>query len=528
MNTLIKRFGLIVFVFLLFIPNQIKAKPDILELHRIWTKYLDQDLTTLKLADLDQDGTNEILLGFWDGDSGHIEVFRGSDGLLIKTGEKIHTRGIIDMDVGDIDGDQDLEVVLVGESPIYWTYWYGSQVCVLDVQQLSLQWQGVIEYQLVECVEATDLDKDDTAEVFVGSYFWTEDSAFSGNKRSYEKYYEGTLYNLDGSIKKLITEDKSAGWRSFLTDDIDNDSYNEIVCGTGFAKWLEFWLGPKYHWRNVYLWVIDDDGSRYRLSTLFSSYESFYDDFNPPHVKSMAIGNCDSDENKEIVSYVHTGREYLYNHLFDFYYPGPPEYILTVTDASTGTVEQSKSSVQGITALTLFDIDAQPPDEILIAHSNGVIEAINGITFDTVAISDPLPPISFFAFGDVSGDAMLEICISDGDSLFLYSFNPTDVGEENQENLASEFTLNQNYPNPFNAQTTIKYYLLQSSNVELAIYNIKGQKVKTLVNGFQSVGFQSVTWDGTNRNGAKVASGIYFYRIRTDYSQETRKMVLIK
>ena len=528
MSSLIKRFCWVMFVFILFNPNQTKAQPDILQLHRIWAKDLDQDITALKLADLNENGINEIFVSLWDGDSGHVEVFSGPDGFLFKTGENIRTRGIIDLDVGDIDGDQDLEVVVVGDSPIYWAYWRGSQICVFDADQLSLQWQGVIENQLVECVEASDIDKDDTAEVFIGSYYWIEDTAFTGPKVAYEKYYEGTLYNFNGAKKSLFTKDKSAGWRRFMTDDIDNDSYSEIVCGTGFAKTLEFWLGPIYYWRDVYLWVIEEDGSRNRLSTLYSSYNSFYDDFNPPHVKSIAIGNCDLDNNKEIVSYVYTGRNYLYNYLWDFYYPGPPEYILTVTDASTGIVEHSISSVQGITALMLFDIDAQPPDEILIAHSNGVIEAISGITFDTVAISYPLSQISFFAFGDVNGDALPEVCISDGDSLFVYSTPATAVGEENQENLAFKFILNQNYPNPFNAQTTIRYYLPHSSNIELCIYNIMGQKVKTLVNGSQTIGFQSVTWDGTDKNDSEVASGVYFYRVKTDCSEQIRKMVLLK
>lgn len=224
------------FVFILFNSNQIKAQPDILQLHRLWSKDLDQDVTVIKLADINRDGTNEILLGLWDGDSGHIEVLSGSDGFLTKTGENIHTRGIIDLDVGDIDGDQDLEVVVVGDSPIYWTYWHGSQIFVFDAHQLSLQWQGVIEYQMVECVEANDIDKDDTAEVFIGSYYWTKDTAFTGPKVAYEKYYKGTLYNFDGAKKGLLTKDRSAGWRRFLADDIDSDSYTEVVCGTGLLK----------------------------------------------------------------------------------------------------------------------------------------------------------------------------------------------------------------------------------------------------------------------------------------------------
>ena len=261
MYNLFKRYWLTLFILLLFTPNQTKAQPDILKLHRIWAIDLNQDVTVLKLADIDEDETSEILLGFWDGDSGHIGIYRGTDGLLIKTGENVRTRGIIDLDVGDIDGDQDLEVVIVGDSPIYWTYWHGSQIFVFDANQLSLRWQGVIEYQLVECVEANDIDNDDTAEVFFGSYYWTEDSTFAGYKRGYERNYKGTLYDFNGNKKSLHTEDKSVGWRKFLVDDIDNDSYTEVICGTGFAKWLEFWLGPTYYWRNVYLWVIQEDGS---------------------------------------------------------------------------------------------------------------------------------------------------------------------------------------------------------------------------------------------------------------------------
>jgi len=485
-------------------------------------------VTALRLADLDGDGANEIFVGLWDGDSGYIEVFSGSNGTLIDRSEKIRTPGIIDVDVGDIDGDGDLEVVLVADAPPLWANWYGSWVTVLGARELSLEWERVIGFQILRSVEANDIDKDDTAEVFIGSYDWSYDTAFAGPKRAYMKEYEGALYHLDGMERTLHTEDLSAGYRKFLADDVDHDSYDEIVCGSGFAKKLEFTGGWKYCSREVWLQVIDQDGSRHHLSTLYTSFDAFFDEFDPPHVKSMAIGDCDSDDNKEIVSYLYAGRDLFYDAYWDAYYAGPPEYILTITDASSGLVQKSVYYPGGVAALAVLDIDGQPGDEILIAHSNGVIQALNGTTFDTVAISDPLPQISFFAFGDLTGDAMPEICISDGDSLFVYSTPVTAVEEEKEEVTASEVVLPQNYPNPFNAQTTIKYYLFKGSRVELSIYNVKGQKVKTLVDGFQTIGFQSVTWDGTDKNGAAVASGIYFYRVKTDYSEETKKMVLMK
>lgn len=511
-----------------FTSSQLIAQPAALDLHRIWAVDLDWDVTTLRLADLDGDGTNEIFVGLWDGDSGYIEVFDGLNGILSKRSEKIRTPGITDVDVGDIDGDGDLEVILVAEVPPLWVNWYGSWVYVLGARQLDLEWQKIIGFQILRSVEAADIDKDDTAEVVIGSYAWSYDTAFAGPKRAYTKQYDGALYYLDGMENTLYTEDLSVSWRKFLIGDIDHDSYDEIVCGNGFTKSVIFTGGWSYYSREVWLQVIDQDGSRYHLATLFATNHPFLDEFDPPHVKSMAIGNCDSDDNKEIVSYIYAGRDYFYDDFWYQYYAGPPRYILSITDAVSGIVQDSTSSVRAAVALTLIDVDAQPPDEILIAHSDGIIEAINAATFDTVAISDALPPISFLVFGDVTGDAMPEICISDGDSLFVYSSPVTAVAEAKEEVVASEAVLRQNYPNPFNLQTTIKYYLFKGSRVELSIYNIKGQKVKTLVDGFQTIGFQSITWDGTDKNGEAVASGIYFYRVKTDFSEESRKMVLMK
>ncbi len=89
-------------------------------------------------------------------------------------------------------------------------------------------------------------------------------------------------------------------------------------------------------------------------------------------------------------------------------------------------------------------------------------------------------------------------------------------------------TLFQNYPNPFNPETTIEYNLNENSNVLIEIYNIKGQKVKTLINDFQEAGYYSVIWNGKDSNGKPVASGLYFYSMQTDNYSEVRKMILLK
>ncbi len=88
--------------------------------------------------------------------------------------------------------------------------------------------------------------------------------------------------------------------------------------------------------------------------------------------------------------------------------------------------------------------------------------------------------------------------------------------------------LNQNYPNPFNPSTSIRYSLQHTSQVDVTVYNMLGQVVKTLENGVQAPGVYETTWDGTDAGGRAVASGLYLYRIATDRFTETRKMMLLK
>jgi len=108
---------------------------------------------------------------------------------------------------------------------------------------------------------------------------------------------------------------------------------------------------------------------------------------------------------------------------------------------------------------------------------------------------------------------------------------PKTTGVEEEEESAitpKDFKLYQSYPNPFNNQTVIKYNLRKSCQVTLSIFNILGQKVKTLVNEDQEAGPKIVNWDGKNEKGEGVASGIYFYQLKAGEVTQTRRMVLLK
>jgi hypothetical protein len=95
--------------------------------------------------------------------------------------------------------------------------------------------------------------------------------------------------------------------------------------------------------------------------------------------------------------------------------------------------------------------------------------------------------------------------------------------------LPIETKLGANYPNPFNPQTIISFSVAQTSSfVTLDVYNLKGQKIRYLVKEMKDPGYYQVVWDGTDNTKKPVASGLYFYRMKTQDYQNMKKMILLK
>jgi hypothetical protein len=105
--------------------------------------------------------------------------------------------------------------------------------------------------------------------------------------------------------------------------------------------------------------------------------------------------------------------------------------------------------------------------------------------------------------------------------IFLYYSKPTSV--ESEKNISYGFNLLQNYPNPFNPNTVISYSIPEPALVTINIYNPLGEKIKTLVNKEQSAGKYQI-----NFNGSNLPSGMYFYQIKTDKFEQTKKMLLLR
>ena len=100
--------------------------------------------------------------------------------------------------------------------------------------------------------------------------------------------------------------------------------------------------------------------------------------------------------------------------------------------------------------------------------------------------------------------------------------------EQHTAAVPRTFTLEQNYPNPFNSGTVIRFTLPASEETELAIYNLMGQKVVTLVKGAWESGVYNVRWDSRDERGHTLASGVYLYQLRVGVRGKTRKLLLLR
>ena len=139
------------------------------------------------------------------------------------------------------------------------------------------------------------------------------------------------------------------------------------------------------------------------------------------------------------------------------------------------------------------------------------------------------------ALGDINNDGKREYAIlkwirlsSEFLKILVYQINVNGVEGNNEGLIMNKLSLFQNQPNPFKNRTTISYKLPKPVNANLSIYNITGQRVKTLVNGIKPAGEYNVFWDGRNDNGELSPNGVYFYTLKANNYLTTKKAILLK
>lgn len=201
--------------------------------------------------------------------------------------------------------------------------------------------------------------------------------------------------------------------------------------------------------------------------------------------------------------------------------------LLDVTDGSTG---KSAANVdlgqQLIPSIPSADFSVQVPG--LVPGNNYNIEFFADLNGNKAYDAPPTDHAWRIATVPTPGDTAISFAHSVTDLVDIQWDIVSDVAEADATGIVTDYELAQNYPNPFNPRTTIDFSIPANSHVTLAIFNILGQRVKTLVESVLSSGRHQVQWDGTADSGAQVAGGIYFYRMQTAQMVKTRKLVYIK
>ncbi len=243
-------------------------------------------------------------------------------------------------------------------------------------------------------------------------------------------------------------------------------------------------------------------------------------------------------------------------------------YKITAVDRAIPYNESDESELLGLNPLSIFDIEAPatsyPTDGQRIPNDEAVLKIANSdlpylretVTYEFVLAEESDFYNQIASILDLKeGDPLTEWdpgLILEHDRTYYWKARAYDgffhspwtsamsfiadstasTGVSNELpggiKIPEEFELYQNYPNPFNPETNIKFALPKPGKVVIRIYNVLGQQVTTLLNGYMMPGYHRIRWNATNSRGIKVSGGLYIYRIIFDGRSVSKKMVLIK
>ncbi len=253
------------------------------------------------------------------------------------------------------------------------------------------------------------------------------------------------------------------------------------------------------------------------------NYPYFYCTEGNAGVKIINVSNPAAPE---IVTTINTdGTAYDVDYKDNYLYVADGRYHLRVYDVQNPAAPVLTTSVE-LKTCTVERICIVGKWAFLCCSFNGVY------IFD---LSDPVNPVEagHIAFRDCEiTDAFFHngyLYFTDRYAgVFKYSSDQFTTISQNSLPVPSVTRLYSNYPNPFNAVSCIEYELAKPGLVKLEIFNINGQKIKTLVHHRQDSGFYRLNWDATNDAGIPVATGLYLYRLETGHSAQIKRMMLLK
>ena len=453
----------------------------------------------------------------------------------------------------DLDGDKD---IVVGHNYNSQTEWSGVSILENDGYGEFTLIDSIFLYSWQTNIYAKIINNDEYPDI-IGRHFEDDNqyiAILENNQGIYIPYYYPMEYGIS----------------DFVTGDIDNDNYIDIVVASHHGQ---FWG------------VLYNNGSGQ-----FSAPEYHNVDYHP---SGIACGDLNNDGRDDIVvcglklevylSYPNSFQYILVDDLFymcnvkiadidndgdndiiaaDWGIPGTPKRILIYSNDGNCNFELSYSKWIDEAMAEIFVSDLNNdnyPDVIYnvsysypnseyekthtyILYNNGdntFADPINYLTYS--GICEYTTSLKSFAT-DVDGNGLKDIITANysynGDNNINILFqddvnnfvNEPQVGIDDEECIiiSNNFKLS-NYPNPFNPKTKIKFSIREQGFVELNIYDIKGQLVCNLIDKkVMNRGIHSVTWDGKNNTGKEVNSNVYLYRLRVGNKSVTKKTLLVR
>jgi hypothetical protein len=295
---------------------------------------------------------------------------------------------------------------------------------------------------------------------------------------------------------------------------------SKIFVSSPWINWLPAWVTPGY----VQLKVIRTYQSGL-TTVVWAGGETGY--FQPFFLKSLDDGSTWAEFYPNL-----GGDNACYSIAIN---PQNPEVVYAgmegkVIKTADGGQNWNMTSLQNTSIIFHgLEIDPGNPDHLLAGGSSNVngfalYETYNaGTDWTEILPSNALPGITAMAADTLNGEFVAYIATR-GDGIYRYRSPVAEIGEHIFRSADVQFTLYQNYPNPFNPSTCITYNLQQSNDVVLAIYDLVGMKIQTLVSEFQNAGSHSVNFDASH-----LGSGMYFYRLKVGNGfSEKKKMLLMK
>jgi C1A family cysteine protease len=442
-------------------------------------------LGSVAMGDLDGDGREEFVFGSKN-DTLYAVCQDGS--LLFK--RDMGADVLVTPTLADLNADGSPEIVF-GTA--------GSELHVLTAQGQKLYpFPVVLSGPIMADAAVADIDDDGVLDVVVGA----SDGQVSVISVQTGEMLPGFPFDVGGAI-----------WSSPVVADLDGDGSDEVIVGCDAKK----------------MFAIHSNGQ-----VLFS-YRAVHSIKSSP-----AIADLNQDGSLDVLFTSQDGRVYAVNQWGYSVYGWPH-----ITDGVL------------LSSPVVADIDWDDELEVLLVADGP--ELLHLDTDGSRIMSLPLDgnglALSTPAVGDLDNDGDLEIAVGGPRGIHVWNYPaastvaqpwPMHRGNARRTGYVGDVTtaapqrddlplvvpecyaLSQNYPNPFNPETAIRYSLTQAGTVRLAVYNVLGQEVITLVSRQQPAGEHEVIWNGTDLNGRPVSSGLYFYRLEIGDFAQTKKMVLLR